>query len=288
MDYKKLGLKAGLEIHQQLDTKKLFCNCPSMLKDGTPNFKINRSLRPVAGETGVIDPAALQAFLRGHSYVYHGWTDCNCMIETDEQPPNQINQEALEISHLVCLMLNCDILDETFIMRKTVIDGSNVSGFQRTSLLADNGELDIQGTNCKILSVCIEEDAARKIGEEEGKTIYNLDRLGIPLVEIATDPCIHTPEEAKKVARALGDILRATRKVKRGIGTIRQDLNISIKEGARVELKGVQDLNMLGKQVENEVLRQVKLLEIRDELKKRKVTKVNEKPKDVRLLSKEL
>jgi glutamyl-tRNA(Gln) amidotransferase subunit E len=269
MDYKKLGLKAGLEIHQQLDTAKLFCNCPSLLKEGTPNFKISRNLRPVAGETGLIDPAALQAYLKGHSYTYHGWSDCNCLVEIDEQPPNLINSEALETVHLVSLMLNCNIFDEAFVMRKTVIDGSNVSGFQRTSLVAEDGQIDIDGIDVKILSVCIEEDAARKIGEEEGKTIYNLDRLGIPLIEMATDPCIHTPEEARKVARGLGDILRATKKVKRGIGTIRQDLNISIRDGARVELKGVQDLNMLSKQVEHEVLRQVRLLEIRDELKKR-------------------
>ncbi|MFH1450754.1 MAG: Glu-tRNA(Gln) amidotransferase subunit GatE, partial [archaeon] len=209
------------------------------------------------------------------------WKDCNCLVETDEEPPKPINKEALETTQLVALMLNCHVLDEAFIMRKTVIDGSNVSGFQRTALLAVDGELDVDGIKVKILSVCIEEDAARKIGEDKDWRIYNLDRLGIPLIEMATDPCIKTPEEAKKVARALGDILRATRRVKRGIGTIRQDLNISIKDGARVELKGVQELNMLAKQVENEVLRQVGLLEIRDELKGRNAKKIEEKPVDV-------
>jgi len=281
MDYRKLGLKAGLEIHQQLDTNKLFCNCPSLLKEGTPNFTLRRSLRPVAGETGIIDPAALQAYLRGHSYIYNCWSDCNCLVETDEEPPKLINPEALETVQLVSLLLNCHILDEAFIMRKTVIDGSNVSGFQRTSLLAVDGEIEIDGINVKIPSVCIEEDAARKIGQEEGKIIYNLDRQGIPLIEMATDPCIKTPEAARKVARALGDILRATRKVKRGIGTIRQDLNISIREGARVELKGVQELNMIPKHVENEVMRQVKLVEIRDDLQRRCATKFEPKPVDV-------
>tara|TARA_Y100000310_G_scaffold344245_1_gene455960 strand:+ start:772 stop:2649 length:1878 start_codon:yes stop_codon:yes gene_type:complete len=281
MDYRKLGLKAGLEIHQQLDTDKLFCKCPSMLKEGEPNFKIKRSLRPVAGETGVIDPAALQAYLRGHSYVYHGWSDCNCLVEADEQPPYPINSEAMETVHLVSLLLNCHIFDEAFVMRKTVIDGSNVSGFQRTALVAIDGELDVDGLIVKVPSVSIEEDAARKIGEEEGNIVYNLDRLGIPLIEMATDPCIRTPDEARKVARALGDILRATRKVKRGIGTIRQDLNISIKEGARVELKGVQELNMLPKHVENEVLRQVNLVEIRKALRDRCAKKFEAKPVDV-------
>jgi len=275
MDYRKLGLKCGLEIHQQLDTNKLFCNCPSLLKEGEPNFKIRRSLRPVAGETGIIDPAALQAYLRGHSYIYHCWSDCNCLVETDEQPPKPINPEALETVQLVSLLLNCNILDEAFVMRKTVIDGSNVSGFQRTSLLAVDGEIDIDGIKVKIPSVCLEEDAARKIGQEEGKLIYNLDRQGIPLIEMATDPCIKTPEGARKVARALGDILRATRKVKRGIGTIRQDLNISIKDGARIELKGVQELNMIPKHVENEVMRQVRLVEIRDELRRRCAKKID-------------
>jgi glutamyl-tRNA(Gln) amidotransferase subunit E (EC 6.3.5.7) len=62
-------------------------------------------------------------------------------------------------------------------------------------------------------------------------------------------------------------ILRSTGKVKRGLGTIRQDINISIREGARVEIKGVQELDLIAEVVRREVCRQVSLLEIREELK---------------------
>jgi len=281
MNYAKLGLKCGLEIHQQLDTNKLFCNCPSVLKEGEPDVVVKRKLHPVAGELGIVDPAALQAYLRGRAYAYNVFKDCDCLVELDEEPPHSVNKEALETVILVSLLLKADVIDELHVMRKTVVDGSNVSGFQRTSLIAVDGSLDIGGLKVKIPTICLEEDAARKIKEEKGVITYGLDRLGIPLIELATDPCIHTPEDARKVARALGDILRATKKVKRGIGTIRQDLNISIKDGARIEIKGVQELNMLSKYVENEVKRQISLVEIKKELKKRKAKKVSGKWKDV-------
>ncbi|MFH1424066.1 MAG: Glu-tRNA(Gln) amidotransferase subunit GatE [archaeon] len=280
LDYKKLGLKCGLEIHQQLDTGKLFCRCPSIMQERDPDFKFERKLHAVAGETGLIDPAALQAYLADHSYTYHAFRESNCLVELDEEPPGPMDSTALDTVLTVSKMLNCDVIDEVHVMRKTVIDGSNVSGFQRTSLVAVNGSFKVGDLEVKIPTICIEEDAARKVDEKDGTVTYSLDRLGIPLIELATDPCITTPEQAKEVAKAIGAILRATRQVKRGIGTIRQDVNISIREGARVELKGLQDLSILSKSVELEVQRQVGLLEIKNELKKRKA-KVDSKPADV-------
>jgi len=281
MDYKKLGLKAGLEIHQQLDTHKLFCECPSELMEGEPDKKIGRKLHAVPGEMGEVDRAALQEYLRDREFEYHFFKDVNCLVEIDEEPPRIVNKDAVDTVLTIALMLNARPVDEVHFMRKTVIDGSNVSGFQRTALLAQDGSIKIGGLEVGVPTICLEEDAARKISAKGGKVTYSLDRLGIPLIEMATDPCIRTPEEAREVAKALGDILRATRKVKRGIGTIRQDLNVSIAKGARVELKGVQELNMLHTYVENEVLRQINLLKLRDELKKRKAKKPQGKPKDV-------
>jgi glutamyl-tRNA(Gln) amidotransferase subunit E len=95
--------------------------------------------------------------------------------------------------------------------------------------------------------------------------------LGIPLIEVATAPVIHSPQEAQEVALAIGRILRDTGRVMRGLGTIRQDLNVSIPNGALVEIKGVQELELISRVVEYEVQRQLNLLRISEELRKMKV-----------------
>ncbi|MFW6038005.1 MAG: Glu-tRNA(Gln) amidotransferase subunit GatE [Candidatus Saliniplasma sp.] len=268
-DYDELGLKVGLEIHQQLDTKKLFCDCPSELVDDF-DFEITRELRPTASEMGEIDAAALLEAQKGLRFRYQAPEASSCLVEMDEEPPEGPDEEALDIALKMALMLDSDIVDEIQFMRKIVIDGSNTTGFQRTSLVAVDGEIEVDGKSIDIQSICLEEDAARSIGKEGKEKVYRLDRLGIPLIEMATGPDMNTPEEAKEVAQVLGGLLRATRQVKRGLGTIREDLNVSIEEGARVEMKGVQDLAMLPEYVENEIDRQLRLLEIKDRLEDRR------------------
>lgn len=270
MDYKKVGLKVGIEIHQQLDTKhKLFCHCPTTHREvEESNFEFFRYLRLKRSEIGEEDRAAREEVERSRKFIYK-YYDTTCLVESDEEPPRELNMEALEISIQVAKMLNMELVDEVHVMRKIVIDGSNTTGFQRTALVAFGGHLDVDGKRVRIATLCLEEEACRKIDEGEGYAIYSLDRLGIPLVEIGTEPDIDTPDIAKKVAAKLGMILRSTGKVKRGLGTIRQDVNISIRDGARVEIKGVQNLDILDKIVEYEVLRQLNLIEIREELRKR-------------------
>ena len=274
IDYHKIGLKAGLEIHQQLDTRtKLFCKCPTTLRDkkeSTLSFK--RYLRASKSEMGEVDKAALEEEKYSRMFIYKGY-DSTCLVENDEQPPGELNREAIDISLEVALLLNMNPVDEIHTMRKIVIDGSNTCGFQRTALIAMGGWIETEEGGVGVDSLSLEEDAAQKI-ETEGEgdayaVVYSLDRLGIPLVEIGTAPDIRTVEQARKVAEHLGMILRSTGKVKRGLGTIRQDINISIEGGARVELKGVQNLRLIGKIVENEVIRQTKLIELREELKRR-------------------
>ena len=258
IDYSKLKFKSGLEIHQQLDTHKLFCNCPSILRGDLPDFYVERKLHAVAGESGEVDRAAeYQASLK-KTFVYQGYRNSTCLIELDEEPPHEINEDALKIALQIALLLNCKIIPVTQIMRKTVIDGSNTSGFQRTVLIARDGYVETAFGRVGIETICLEEDAARKVKVEGEKVYWNLDRLGIPLVEIATSPDIKSAEQAKEVAMYIGDVLRSC-KVKRGIGTIRQDVNISILEGNRVEMKGVQDMRTFIKTIENEVLRQKEL-----------------------------
>jgi glutamyl-tRNA(Gln) amidotransferase subunit E len=269
LDYSKLGLRCGIEIHQQLDTHKLFCPCPSLIRDDEPDGRITRKIRPVAGEMGGIDPAALHELLKDKEFVYEYYNDSNCLVELDEEPPHSLNQEALSIVLEASLLLKGKPVDEIQVMRKTVIDGSNTSGFQRTMLVATGALLELGGKKIRIPTICLEEDAARIIERKGDRTTYRLDRLGIPLIEIGTEPDITSPREAKDAAEKIGMLLRATGKVKRGLGTIRQDVNVSIKGGRRIEIKGVQALNDIPGLVENEVLRQQSLIAIMEELKER-------------------
>jgi Glu-tRNA(Gln) amidotransferase subunit E-like FAD-binding protein len=263
VDYKKLGFKSGLEIHQQLDTNKLFCNCPSVLRIDEPDFSVSRRLHAIAGESGEVDIAAAFQATQDKEFIYQGYNDTTCLVELDEEPPHEINQEALKIALQISLLLNCKIQPITQIMRKTVIDGSNTSGFQRTVMIARDGFVETSSGKVGIEAIYLEEDAARPVSRDkdaQGKqVVYRLDRLGIPLVEIATNPDIKSPSQAKEVALHIGDILRSC-KVKRGIGTIRQDVNMSIKGGKRVEIKGMQDMRIFLIILENEITRQRKLL----------------------------
>ena len=272
-------LKSGLEIHQQLDTGKLFCDCPSILRQDKPDYEVERKLHVVAGESGEVDEAVLFEAAKGKKFVYQGYYDTCCLVELDEEPPHQINPEALKISLQIALLLNCEIIQNTQIMRKTVINGSNTSGFQRTVLIARNGYIETSFGNVSIDYVMLEEDSARPAssGEEEDPELensktYKLDRLGIPLVEIATGPHMHSAEQIKEAALKIGEILRAC-KVRRGIGTIRQDLNISILGSERVEIKGFQDPKIMIKTVELEVKRQEEC--VKKKICKREVRKVN-------------
>jgi glutamyl-tRNA(Gln) amidotransferase subunit E len=277
LDYEKIGLKVGLEIHQQLDTStKLFCHCKPELFKEEPEITFLRRLRPTQSELGQIDPAAYFEFQKGIKILYEADRATSCLVEMDEEPPHPLNMEAVEIALTAALMMKAEPVNEVHVMRKTVIDGSNTTGFQRTCVIALNGEVKVRGKTIPIQHVSLEEDAARKMAEENNIIHYRIDRLGIPLIEVATAPVISSPKEAEEVALAIGEILRATGRVKRGLGTIRQDLNISIPKGALVEIKGVQELELLPLVVEYEVQRQLNLIKISEELKKIKVKEEEE------------
>ncbi|HEU97679.1 MAG TPA: Glu-tRNA(Gln) amidotransferase subunit GatE [Fervidicoccus fontis] len=273
-DWKKLGLRVGLEIHQQLKTsKKLFCNCPVTLVEGGMEDVFERSLRPTRSELGEVDIAAYFEWQKGRIYEYHAPREASCLVEADEEPPHMLNREAVEIALGIGMAMNSNPVDEIHVMRKIVIDGSNTTGFQRTALVALGGEINVNGKKIGIQTICVEEDAARKGEDRDRVSSYILDRLGIPLIEISTAPDIQSPEEASEVASWIGTLLRLTGKVRRGIGTIRQDLNISIAGGEKVEIKGVQELDLLPKAVALEAMRQKRLLELREELRRRGIDK---------------
>ena len=249
-------LRVGLEIHQQLATKnKLFCNCK--IRDSQKFESIfERKLQPRRSEMGTWDAAAEFESKITNLVKYQTSDEFACLVEADEEPPHPINQEALEIVISVALALNCEIVDNLYVMRKIVIDGSNTTGFQRTVLVARNGYLEIDHKKIHINSICLEEDAARIIKDTEDNRNYSLDRLGVPLIEITTEPILGLPEFVSRVALEIGRLLRSTKKVIRGIGSIRQDVNISIDNGSVVEIKGVQQLSNLQKIIEYEMIRQ--------------------------------
>jgi glutamyl-tRNA(Gln) amidotransferase subunit E len=266
-DYENLGLVAGLEIHQQLDTaEKLFCACPTELREpGESVRSFTRYLHPTTSELGETDEAALEESMVDREFTYLAY-DTTCLIEEDDEPPRRMDSEALGVTLQIAQLLDMDPVDHVQVMRKIVIDGSNTSGFQRSALIAREGEITTDDGPVRIEDLMLEEESAQRVEETDAGVTFSLDRPGIPLVEIGTRPDIRSPEGAREAAERIGMLLRSTGAVKRGLGTIRQDVNVSIAEGARVEIKGVQSLDDIDDIVRNEVGRQVALLEIADEL----------------------
>jgi Glu-tRNA(Gln) amidotransferase subunit E-like FAD-binding protein len=261
LNYKELGFRCGIEAHQQLEGLKLFCSCPTTNSRKGEDIKVERKLRAVIGETGEVDKAAAFEMSKGKKINYIGNRKEACLVELDEEPPHEINKEAVETALVIANLLNAKVVDEIQVMRKTVVDGSNTTGFQRTALVAYDGYIETSKGKVRIPTICLEEEACQKVSEDKDSITYRLDRLGIPLIEIATEPDIVDNEHAKETAEKLGMILRSTGKVKRGIGTIRQDVNVSIKGSSRVEIKGFQELKLIPKVVETEVKRLMGLKE---------------------------
>ena len=256
IDFGKIGLKVGLEIHQQLLThKKLFCDCKPIESDEYDE-KFIRKLRASKSELGEFDPAALFEKTKSKQINYYANSQSSCLVEKDEEPPHDLDPNAKDLSLLISAALESKVFSEIHVMRKTVIDGSNTSGFQRTMLVAQGGNLKINSKSVGVQSICLEEDAAKLLNDTKNERNYSLDRLGIPLVEIALEPVdIENPSSIKDIALTLGRLLRTTKKVKRGIGSIRQDVNISITGSGIVEVKGVQQLDQLEKIIEFEAKR---------------------------------
>lgn len=285
IDYEKEGMMCGLEFHQQLlapyddreiskvNGSKLFCSCPALLREDDAHFTINRQFRAVSGETGDIDISAQFEKLKQAETIYEGFEDTNCLIELDEEPIFPINEEALYRSLAISKKIfGLELVDELLISRKTIIDGSNTSGFQRTSQIAyisKNSFIEVDGKKIGIYQANLEEDSAKNVGREGNIRKFRLDRLGIPLIEIATSPDIRSPEESMRTAARIGELLRTTGFVKRGQGTIRQDLNVSIKKGTRIEIKGVSELDLLPTYVHNESVRQLRMVELLNILRNR-------------------
>ncbi|GAB3313301.1 Glu-tRNA(Gln) amidotransferase subunit GatE [Haloplanus salinarum] len=266
-DYEALGLVAGLEIHQQLDTAtKLFCACPTERREPEEAVRtFSRYLHPTTSELGELDEAAVEESRVDREFEYLAF-ETTCLVEEDDEPPHRIDDEALEVALQIADLLDMTVVDQAHVMRKIVVDGSNTSGFQRSTLVGQDGQIETAAGPVGVEDLLLEEESAGRVEETDAGVRYSLDRLGIPLVEIGTRPDISTPEQAREAAERIGMLLRSTGAVKRGLGTIRQDVNVSIAEGARVEIKGVQALDQIDEIVRLEVRRQVELLDVAAEL----------------------
>ena len=218
----------------------------------------------LAGESGEVDIAARQEQLRNKTFIYEGYHDTTCLLEGDEEPPQALNKQALYTALQFSKIVNANISPIIPVMRKIVVDGSNTAGFQRTALIARDGEVSTALGKVRITNISLEEDSAKIIAEGADFKTYRLDRLGIPLIEIGTAPDIKTPEQCQEAAQKLGLILRSLPGIKRGLGSIRQDINVSIIGGTRVEIKGAQDLKLIPLIVELEMKRQEELIKIRN------------------------
>jgi len=278
-DYALLGLKSGLEIHQQLTTKKkLFCRCPAGHYSEKYHAEILRHMRPTLSELGEYDGTALMEFKTKKNIIYQLNKDTVCTYEMDDAPPFELNQEALDIALEITLMLQCNVVSELHIARKQYLDGSIPTGFQRTTICGIDGWIPYKDRKIGIIQLGLEEDACREVSDEGHFRTYKTDRLSMPLIEVVTYPDMRTPQEVADVAQLIRQLTRSTGKVNRGIGAVRQDVNVSIKGGTRVEIKGVPRIPLIPLLVHNEAGRQKALLEIRYKLEQRGLTKQNFKP----------
>jgi glutamyl-tRNA(Gln) amidotransferase subunit E len=272
--YAGIGMKSGLEIHQQLDTrKKLFCRCPVRPYTDEFHAEILRHMRPTLSELGEYDGTALMEFKTKKEIIYQIHQDTVCTYEMDDTPPFELNEEALDIALEVTMLLGCKLVSELHIARKQYLDGSIPTGFQRTTILGVDGSIPFDGDRrIRIRQLGLEEDACREVSDEGHRRVYRTDRLGIPLIETVTEPDMRTPQEVAAVAHRLRWLVRSTGRVRTGIGAARQDVNVSVEGGRRVEIKGVSRIPLIPLLVHTEAYRQVALLEIKKELERRKIT----------------
>ena len=277
IDYAEVGLIAGLEVHQQLLTeRKLFCNCPAGVYTKEHDGAVLRHMRPTLSELGEYDGTALMEFKTHKNIIYLLNKKNVCTYEMDDTPPFLVNQQALDMAVEQCLMLGCDIIDEVHIARKQYLDGSIPTGFQRTAIVGVEGELPFLGRRLSITHVSVEEDSCREVSDRGHLIVWRADRLGMPLIETVTGPDLRSPEEVEEAILLIGRICRSTGHVRVGMGASRQDVNVSVRGGRRVEIKGVPKASWARRLVHTEAIRQVELLKLRDELHRRGFTQAEQ------------
>jgi glutamyl-tRNA(Gln) amidotransferase subunit E len=287
LDYAALGFRCGLEVHHQILTQhKLFCHCPAGHYSEQVDAEVLRHMRPTLSELGEYDPCALMEFKTKKEIVYLLHKESVCTYEMDDTPPFPINQDAVDIALEIAMLFDCQIVGEAHIARKQYLDGSIPTGFQRTTLVGVSGSIPFKDRRLGIIQLGLEEDSCREVSDVKHTIQFRTDRLGMPLIEVVTESEMRHPYEVAEAGNVISQILRSTGKVRRGIGSVRQDVNVSITGGTRVEIKGVPRIPMFPRLVSIEAYRQKRLLDIRDMLKQRRITEkslqftIHELPKE--------
>jgi glutamyl-tRNA(Gln) amidotransferase subunit E len=272
-DYAEIGLRSGLEIHQQLQTdKKIFCRCPAGRYSDEYDSEILRHMRPTLSELGEYDGTALMEFKTKKEIIYRINRNSVCTYEMDDTPPFMLDDHALDIALEVAMMLDLNLVDELHIARKQYLDGSIPTGFQRTTIVGVDGWIPYKGRKIGVYQLGLEEDSCREVSDVGHRRVYLTDRLGMPLIEPVTHPDMRTPQEVAEVGEILRRLMRSTGKVRTGHGATRMDVNVSVRGSTRIEIKGVPSLRRVPRLVYSEAMRQWNLLRIRDLLAERGVT----------------
>ena len=275
-EYRHMGLRCGLEVHQQLRTRhKLFCRCPNSDYTNRYGAELLRHMRPTLSEMGEYDRTALMEFRTRKEIFYRLNRERVCTYEMDDAPPFALNQEALDIALEIALLFRCSIVGEIHVTRKQYLDGSIPAGFQRTMIVGLGGWFPMGDRQIRVRQISLEEDACREVSDRGHDRVYYTDRLCVPLVEVVTEPDFLTPEEAFEGAEVIRRVTRVTGKVRRGPGSARQDTNVSVSGGDRVEIKGVPSTLLLPRLVHMEGIRQRALIEIAAILGRRGLVKAS-------------
>lgn len=278
-ELRELGFRGGLETHQQLATAgKLFCRCATRIRNDEHHQEILRHMRPTLSEFGEYDGTALMEFKTKKQVHYLLYNDSVCTYEMDDTPPFHANPEAINSALQLAMMFNMSLVDELHITRKQYLDGSIPTGFQRTAIVGVNGMIPFLGRELHFIQMSMEEDACREVSDIGHHVIFRTDRLSIPLVEPVTAPELRTPLEMAIAAKLIGETMRSTHLVRRGIGSVRQDVNVSIRGGTRVEIKGVAKIGYIEPLSKTEAYRQKALLDLRHQLKTSDLTADRFKP----------
>jgi glutamyl-tRNA(Gln) amidotransferase subunit E len=271
-DYDRIGFKSGLEVHQQLLTrKKLFCNCPAGIFNKSEDYdaELIRHMRPTLSELGEYDGTALMEFKTRKEIIYRVKNETTCTYEVDDTPPFPLNREALDIAIEISLLSKLNIVGEVHITRKQYLDGSIPTGFQRTAIIGVEGEIALRHKKIRLIQLSLEEDSCREISDIGHVRIFKTDRLGMPLIETVTYPECVNPDEVMEACNCIRFLNRSTGKVRTGMGAGREDVNVSCRGGARVEIKGVAHTRWIPELTHKEAFRQWALLALRDKLLKK-------------------
>jgi len=231
----------GLEVHAQLSTRSKIFSPTSTEFGASPNSQVS----PIClGMPGVLPV---------------------------------LNKKALEYAVRAAIALNCELHTTSRFARKNYFYPDLPKGYQISQYeepFSSNGWLDIsvngETKRIRITRIHMEEDAGKLIHDQSGNVSYvDLNRAGVPLIEIVSEPDIESPEEAVEYMKKLRSIVRYIGICNGNMeeGSLRCDANVSVRPkgtkelGTKAEIKNVNSFKFVQKAIEYEIRRQIQTLE---------------------------